>query len=111
MLNFFLISASFFVVVYVIYTYAIKRELRKCEKVKYEYRPYVRTFTEEQTNPVSPMGLFKDMFNKPSPWINVTTQSSRLPERTIQPFTWQGLPKSEVLREGESGNFVNAFFG
>jgi hypothetical protein len=111
MLNFFLIGLMFAAVIYVLYTYILKRELDKCPKVKYEYRPYIRTFSEEQENPVSPLGLYKDLFNKPSPWWSSTGNASRLAESTIQPFSWQGLPKSEVLREGESGNFVNSYFG
>jgi len=111
MLNFFLIALIFGVVLYVLYDYVLKREILKCQKVQYEYRPYIRTFIEEQENPVSPMGLYKNMFNKPSPWWSATGNASHLPEKTIQPFSWQGLPKSEVLREGESSNFENAYFG
>ena len=97
--------------IYILYTYILKRELRKCDKVRYEYRPYVRTFIEEQKDPVSPLGLYKNMFYKPSPWWEATGNASKLSDGSIQPFSWQGLPKSETLREGESGNFVNAFFG
>lgn len=111
MLNLFLIGIVFSGVLWIAFSYTRKLEMRKCDKVRYEYRPYIRTFQEEQENPVSPMGLYKDMFYKSSPWWEATSESSRLPERTIQPYSWQGLPKSEVLREGESSNFVNAFFG
>lgn len=111
MLNFFFIGLIAFVILYLLYTYAVKRQLRTCDKVRYEYRPYIRTFQEEQQNPVSPMGLYKDMFYKTSPWWDSTGNASKLPENTIQPFSWQGLPKSEVLHEGESNNFVNAYFG
>ena len=111
MLNFFFFGSLFWLVLYLLYTYTIKRELRKCDKVKYEYRPYIRTFEEEQRDPVSPMGLYKDIFYKEGPWWSSTGNSSRLKDGTIQPFSWQGLPKSEVLREGESNNFVNAYFG
>lgn len=111
MLNFFFFGLLAFVVLYLLYTYIVKRKLASCEKVRYEYRPYIRTFQEEQTEPVSPLGLYKDMFNKPGTWWDSTANASRIRDGTIQPFSWQGLPKSEVIREGESGNFVNSYFG
>lgn len=111
MLNFFFSGLLTFTLLYVLYTYIIKLELKKCKAVRYEYKPYIKTFTEEQENPVSPLGLYKNLFYKVSPWWESTGNSSYLKDGTIQPFSWQGLPKSEVLREGESGNFVNSFFG
>lgn len=107
MLNFVFISLSAFIVIFIGYTYAVKLNDRRCDTVIYKYRPYIRTFQEEQTNPVSPSGLFKDMFYKPGPWWESTGNASFLKDGTIQPFSWQGLPKSEVLIEGESSNFVN----
>lgn len=108
MFNFILITISIVCVVYVTYTFVVKRQLRECEKVRYVYKPYVRTFQEEQDNPASALGLYRDLFFKSDP----NTISASMPkDGTIQPFSWQGLPKSEVLREGESSNFVNAYFG
>lgn len=111
MLNLVFFGLLAFILLYIMTTYAIKIRDRACDKVEYKYRPYIRTFQEEQENPVSPLGLYKNMFNKASPWWEATGNASYLKESTIQPFSWQGLPKSEVLREGESGNFVNRFFG
>lgn len=107
MLNFFFIGVLAFAFLYVLYTYTIKLKLRKCDTVKYEYRPGIRTFTEEQENPVSPLGLYKNMFYQTSPWWESTGNASYLKDGTIQPLSWQGLPKSEVIIEGESSNFVN----
>lgn len=111
MLNLLFFVLMAYLILYIIHTYILKREIRECDNVRYEYRPYVRTFSEEQTNPVSPLGLYKNLFYKASPWWDATGNASYLKDGTIQPFSWQGLPKSEVLQEGESGNFVNSFFG
>jgi hypothetical protein len=35
--------------------------------IEYKYIP--RTFQEEQDNPVYVSDIFKDMFDKPSPWV------------------------------------------
>ena len=111
MLNFLFLGLSTFAVLYVIVTYTLKVQLRKCDKVRYEYRVGNRTFQEEQRNPVSPLGLYKNMFYKMTPWWSATGNASYIKDGTIQPFSWQGLPKSEVLQEGESNNFVNAYSG
>lgn len=96
------------VVLYTAYTYVNKRSMRGCDTTRYVYKPYIKTFQEEQSDPVSAMGLYKDLFYKPDVTVGYATSGRQGP---IQPMSWQGLPKSEVLREGESSNFVNAYFG
>ena len=41
------------------------------QQIIYKYIP--RTFQEEQDNPVFVSDIFKDMFEKPSPWVASVT--------------------------------------
>lgn len=105
MLNFLFISVLFVGVLYMVYIVAVGRKLRTCPKVKYEYRPLIKTFTEEQENPVSPMAMYKNMFYNVDPLL--IAQGDKSKEIMIQPFVLGGLPQSDIVREGESQNFLN----
>lgn len=109
MFNFIIFSIVFGAIIYFTYQFTWNRKLSQCPLVRYEYKPYTRTFQEEQIDPVSVFGLYKGMFFKPDSYLDKIGSSSK--EKTIQPMSWQGLPKSEVLKEGESANFENSFFG
>lgn len=111
MLNFLFISITFYVLLYIIYTYISKKKIKTCQNVIYKYRPQIRTFIEQQTNPVSPFGIYKNMFYKPSPWWESVGNSSKLKDNTIQPFSWEGLPKNENMNDNASTNFLNAYSG
>ncbi len=110
MLNFLFISLILFAVIYVVYTYTQLVQERKCNKVEYKYRPYIRTFKEEQTQPVSPFGLYQNLFHKASPWWDGRVDSAELHVGAIQPATWVGLPKDQTIRQGESRNWENTHF-
>jgi hypothetical protein len=105
MLNFLFIGMLFIGVLYMTYVVVVGREQRGCPKVKYEYRPYTKTFTEEQENPVSPMAMYKGMFYNVDPLL--IAQGDKSKEIMIQPFVHGGLPQSDIVREGESQNFLN----
>ena len=111
MLNFLILSIILFVVIYITYTYTQLVQNRKCDKVEYRYRPYIRTFKEEQSQPVSPFGLYQDLFHKPSPWWSTRVQSADLLVGAIQPASWVGLPKDQTIREGEDSSWQNSYFG
>lgn len=48
---------------------AVMKDEKKCPPQKVEYRFVPRTFEEEQRLPVKSTDIFKDMFDKPTPWI------------------------------------------
>ncbi len=105
MLNFFFIGLLFVAVLYMAYKVAVGRKLRTCPKVKYVYRPAQQTFTEEQENPVSPMAMYRGMFYSVDPLQTARGDHSK--ELSIQPFVLGGLPQSDIVKEGESNNFLN----
>ncbi len=105
MLNFLFIGMLFVGIIYTVYIVTVGRKLRNCPKVKYEYRPMLHTFTEEQENPVSPMAMYKNMFYSVDPLL--IAQGDKSKEIMIQPFVLGGLPQSDIVREGESQNFLN----
>lgn len=109
MFNFIIIVVVFTTIVWFVYQFTLRKQMEKCSLVRYEYKPYIKTFQEEQSNPVSVFGLYKGMFHQPDSWLDAIGSTSK--DNTIQPMSWQGLPKSEVLKEGESSNFENSFFG
>lgn len=110
MLNFLIVSVIAFAVLYIAYTYSMKTHNRTCQKVEYRYRPYIRTFKEEQSQPVSPFGLFQNLFHKPSPWWSTRAHSAHMTVGAIQPATWVGLPKDQMIREGEDDAWENKYF-
>lgn len=110
MLNFFILSLIFFAIGFVAYTYTQKVLSRRCDKIEYKYKPKIRTFKEEQSQPISPFGLFQDLFHKPSPWWTTRAHSSELLVGAIQPATWVGLPKDKTIREGEDPSWENTYF-
>lgn len=110
MLNFFIYSLIVISIGYIAYTYTTKVLDRSCDKVEFRYKPQTRTFKEEQMHPVSPFGLFQDLFHQPDPWWSTTTNSSQQRVGAIQPATWVGLPKDKTIREGEDPSWENTYF-
>jgi hypothetical protein len=105
MLNLLFIGLLFAFVLYMTYAITVGRKLRTCPKVKYVYRPMIKTFIEEQENPVSPMAMYKDLFYSVDPLLVARGDHSK--EISIQPFAFGGLPQSDIVKEGESTNFLN----
>ena len=96
MLTFFFICLILYVLFYIVGSYITKQNLKSCKTVKIVYRPKRRTFIEEQENPASVYGIFKDMFNKVDPKISSTWVSSSEAEIGLQqPFSWGDLPNIE----------------
>lgn len=48
---------------------SVTKQISTCPEPKIEYKYIPRTFQEEQDNPVYVSDIFRDMFEKPSPWI------------------------------------------
>lgn len=48
---------------------SVTKQISACPEPKIEYKYIPRTFQEEQDNPVYVSDIFRDMFEKPSPWI------------------------------------------
>ena len=98
-------------IVYTLSTYADKVRGRKCAKYRYVYRPYVRTFVEEQTQAPSVFKMYKDMFWRQSPWVTTHANPEDKSTGYINPFVWGNLPKTDLGEERESDNYVNTAFG
>jgi len=87
-----------------------KRRDAHCQKYKYEFRPYVRTFVEEQTQPASVFKMYKNMFWQESPWVSTHANPQEKSTGRINPFIFGGLPKTEIGTVKESDDFLNASF-
>jgi hypothetical protein len=98
-------------VVYALSTYSDKIRARKCKKYRYVYRPYVKTFVEEQTQAPSVFKMYKDMFWQQSPWVSTHANPEEKSTGRINPFVWGGLPKTDLGTERESDDYVNSAFG
>jgi len=105
-LIFFLIS---FAVLYIVGTWIVKRQQATCPKYRYEYKPAVRTFVEEQTQPPSVYKMYSDMFYKPSVGTSKEHDGYQYNMRggTINPFPLGGLPTTDLGSVRESNDFLN----
>lgn len=95
---------------YVIATWIYKREIALCPKYKYIYKPAIRTFTEDQTQPASVYKMYSDMFYKPSLPTSrgYTGMQYNFTGGTIdalQPLG--GLPTTDLGTVRESDAFLN----
>ena len=63
----FVILLLFIGIVFIIIGYV--NQLKQCPPTKVEYRYIPRTFEEEQNDPVKVSQLFRNMFERPTPWI------------------------------------------
>ena len=94
--------------VYVVGGWVDKRRASRCPKYRYIYKPYVRTFTEEQTQPSSVFKLYKNMFWQQSPWVSTHANPGENSNGGINPFVWGALPKTDLGTERESDDYLNA---
>lgn len=90
--------------------WAWRHERRSCPKYRYVYKPYVRTFTEEQTEPASVFKMYQDMFWKQSPWVSTWSNPAQATRGYINPFVWGDLPTTDLGTVRESNDFVNSDF-
>ena len=99
-------------ILYVLITYIIKIEDGKCPGSKIEYKPYIRTFIEEQEEPTYVMNIFKKMFHGTNPWFQTKVQSSYLKVGRQQPNAYGGRPKNILVGENNSrDDYIGSFFG
>ena len=103
-----IVAGSLFI--YVIATWLDKRRADRCPKYRYEYRPYVRTFTEEQTTPASVFKMYQSMFWKQSPWYSTRANPQEYSRGYINPFVWGELPKTELGDVREDDQYLNTEF-
>lgn len=98
-----------FAVLYIVGTWIVKRQQSKCPKYKYVYKPSVRTFTEEQTQPPSVYKMYSDMFYKPSVGTSKDNVGYQYNMRggTVNPFPLGGLPTTDLGTVRESNDFLN----
>lgn len=108
MLGGLVILTSGLIIVYIIGTWLEKR--RACPRYRYKYRPYVRTFTEEQTTPSSVFKTYKSMFWNQSPWYSTRANPQEYSRGYINPFVWGELPKTELGDERETDQYLNTEF-
>jgi hypothetical protein len=52
----------------------------KCPENKIIYKYIPRTFKEEQESPIDVSEIFKELFNKPSPWVGGFTSNENFRE-------------------------------
>ena len=107
MLGFVVIFLLAAITIFVLGSWVEKRRAARCLKYRYIYRPYARTFTEEQTEPSSVFKLYKDMFWKQSPWVSTHANPEDKSTGYINPYVWGNLPKTDLGTERESDDYLN----
>jgi hypothetical protein len=102
---FLILAAALFVVGSWLYS----REVKRCPKYRYVYKPAFRTFVEEQTQPASVFRIYADMFYKPSlpTFRGFTGMERNFNGGTINPFLLGGLPTTDLGTVRESDSFLN----
>ena len=99
-------------IVYVIATYVIKVKNGNCPKARIAYRPYIRTFIEEQEDPTYVTNIFKNMFHGTNPWSETKVQSSYLKVGRQDPLVHGGRAKNILVGENNSrDDYMVNFFG
>lgn len=99
-------------VAYILGTYIIKMKNSKCPAPKIVYKPYVRTFIEEQEDPSYVMTLFKTMFHGNNPWFDTKVQSTYTKVGRQQPMAYGGRPKNKMVGQNTSrDDYLGTFFG
>lgn len=97
-------------VLYIMGTWLYKREIATCPKYRYVYRPAVRTFVEEETEPPSVYKMYSDMFYKPSLPTSrgYTGFQYNFTGGTVNPLLpLGGLPTTDIGTVRESDNYLN----
>ena len=83
-----------------------------CPTSRIVYKPYIRTFVEEQEQPSSVFTIFKNMFHGNSPWTQTFAHRNFLKVGKQQPFAWGGRPKNILPGENnDRDDYLNTFFG
>jgi hypothetical protein len=89
-----------------------RRYQESCPTAQIVYKPYVRTFIEEQSEPSYVFTMFKNMFYDNSPWTaKLGAQTAALNRGKQNPFIHGGRPKN--VMSGEKNNrddYLNTFF-
>lgn len=91
----------------------VARYLRgTCPTSRIVYRPYIRTFTEEQEQPSYVFTLFEKMFHGNSPWTQTFAHRNFLKVSKKNPFIHGGRPKNVLPGEmNDRDDYLNSFFG
>ncbi len=95
---------------YILASWIYKKQLATCPKFKYVYKPAVKTFVEEQTQPPSVYKLYSDMFYKPSLPTSrgYTGMQYNFTGGTINPLIpLGGLPTTDLGTVRESDDYLN----
>ena len=83
-----------------------------CPTAQIVYKPYIRTFVEEQSEPSYVFTLYKNMFYSDSPWTEkLGGQTAALKRGKQNPFIHGGRPKNPI--PGEKNNrddYLNTYF-
>ena len=110
MLSFIVVFFLGLFTVYLTTSWVDKRRDARCQKYKYEYKPHVRTFIEEQTQPASVFKMYKNMFWQESPWVSTHANPQAQSTGRINPFILGALPTTDIGTVKESNNYLNAVY-
>ena len=84
-------------------SWVARRYAESCPTATIVYKPYVRTFIEEQTEPSYVFTIFKKMFHDSSPWAQkLEGQTAALNRGRQNPFILGERPKNII--PGQTNN-------
>lgn len=90
-----------------------RRYAESCPTATIVYKPYIRTFTEEQSQPTYVFTMYKNMFYGDSPWTEkLAGQTAALKRGKQNPFIHGERPKNVMAGENNNrDDHLNTFFG
>jgi hypothetical protein len=102
-MKFLLLFIMVFLVLFILSSWLKRHYSGKCPTAKIIYKPYVRTFIEEQEQPGYAFTMFKKMFHSTSPWDELLAgQTVSLKRGRQNPFILGERPKN--ILPGENNN-------
>ena len=111
-MKFVLITVMVLMVLATLGLYAARRLGESCLASRIVYKPYIRTFVEEQEQPSYVFTLFKKMFHGNSPWTTTFAHRNFLKVSKQNPFIHGERPKNVLPGTGtDRDDYLNTFFG
>lgn len=100
------------IIIFILGAWLVRLYAESCPTSLIVYKPYIRTFVEEQEQPSYVFTLFKNMFHGNSPWTQTFAHRNYLKNGKQNPFILGERPKNVLT--GEKNNrddYLNTFFG
>lgn len=111
-MKFALYAVLILIILLIIGGWVARRYAESCPTSRIVYKPYIRTFIEEQEQPSYVFTLFQKMFHGNSPWVTTFAHRNFLKVSKQQPMILGERAKNELGGENtDRDDYLNTFFG